>query len=417
MADKMNFGDTKPVVRTMEPVSIEHEGQKLVVVHDPQRLTETSLTLSMSAYWIVCHMNGVNSINRIMESYKKTFNVDIEISEVEKLVAALDKSLFMDNENFRSYKRAVIKEFNDSPVRRSTLAGKSYPEDAEELSKMLDGFLDGKQLNGAAPAAPFAVIAPHIDLSAGGDAFGAAYATLKNSRAETFVILGIGHKLDGDFFACIDKPFETPLGKTAADTDFLKKLESDFGEPIYNEDFAHKNEHSIEFQILFLQKLFGKDTGSKKIVPILLSFPENIDEIDHPVFNLRRVEKFSNALKKGVDAMGGKVALIAGIDLAHVGERFGQEDGAGPERLEALKQDDRKLLDLVADGNKEEFVTYMKAINPENHVCGFPALWMLFDLIGGRKGSLLEYRQSVEGNNDSVVTFAAMAFDDKADAE
>jgi hypothetical protein len=408
----MNFGDSKPTARIIDSVPIEHEGQKLIIIRDPLRLAETNLTLSMSAYWIVCHLNGNNSINLIKETYKKTFNTDVDISEIEKLIDALDKSLFLDNEYFRSYERSVIQEFSDNPVRPSALAGKSYPKDALELSKMLDGFLDDKPSNGTAP---FAVIAPHIDISAGGPAFGSAYARLKNSRAETFVILGIGHNLSADFFACTDKPFETPLGKTDTDADFLKNLESDFGEPIYNEAFAHKNEHSIEFQALFLQKLFGKDTGSKKIVPILLSFPENIDEIDHPVFNLRRIEKFSNALKKGVNAMGDRVALIAGIDLAHIGARFGHTDGAGPKRLEALEQDDRKLLDFVANGNKEEFVAYMKEINALNHVCGFPALWMLFDLLGERKGSLLDYRQSIEGDNESAVSFAAMAFDGKAD--
>ena len=410
----MNFGESKPIVRIMEPIPVEHEGQQLVIVRDPQRITETNLTLSRSAYWVICHMNGNNSINRIKQNYKNTFDVDIDILEIEKLVTALDKALFLDNDNFRSYERAVIKEFNDNPVRPSALAGKSYPEDPEELSKMLDGFLDGKP---ESDFTPFAVIAPHIDLSAGGPVFGAAYAQLKNSKAETFVILGIGHNLGGDFFACTDKAFETPLGTTATDTNFLNNLESDFGEPIYTEVFTHKNEHSIEFQTLFLQKIFGKDTGSKKIVPILLSFPENIDEIDHPVFNLDRVKKFSNALKKGIDSMGDKVALIAGIDLAHVGARFGQEDGAETKKLEALEHDDRKLLDFVADGDKDEFVAYMKEINPQNHVCGFPALWMLFDLIGGRKGSLLDYQQSIEGSNESAVSFAAMVFEGNAEDE
>jgi hypothetical protein len=278
--------------------------------------------------------------------------------------------------------------------------------DATELSAVLDGYLAGAPVPAAAP---FAIVAPHIDLGAGGPSFGAAFSRLRNSTAGTFIILGIGHTLDGDFFACIDKDFQTPLGTSPVDREFLAGLERDFGEPIYKQMYAHKNEHSAEFQVLFLQKVF-QGQPPRKIVPILLSFPEMIDEIDHPLFNVKRVEKFVDALRKGIGRLNGGACLIAGVDLSHVGRRFGQEEGAGKERLAEVEAQDRKLLKLVGAGKKKEFSGLMKKINRRNSICGYPALYVLMDLLEGRKGELLDYRQNVEGENDSMVSFASMSF-------
>ncbi len=403
----MSFADSKPKLRMLEPLPINHEGKNLVVLRDPTRLSDKSLTVSPAAYWITTLLNGEISMKELHEKFKQQFNTEIPLGDIESLVGLLDKSFFIDNENFESYKNYITFLFHGETVRKSALAGTSYPKDKDEISKELDGYLDGHD----SPAkAPFAIVAPHIDLQVGGSTFGPAYAAIKNSQAETFLILAIGHTLSGDFFACIDKDFETPLGTTETDSGFLKNLREDFKEPIFENAFAHKDEHSAEFQVLFLQKLFEERKQPFKIVPILLSFPENIDEIDHPLFNLKRVERFAKALKKNVDAMGDRISIIAGIDLSHVGKRFGQLEGATKSLRKNVEKDDREVLSLLANNDKDGYIRLMKKINQKNHICGFPAMYLLFDLLDGKKGELLGYSQNVEGDNDSMVSFAAMAF-------
>ena len=402
----MEFAETKPLVRIVEPVPIEYGGQKLILLRDPQRITDITLTVSFPAYWVISQMDGQNTVQQIRDAYNGTFKTSLPVSEVEKLVSMLDKSFFLENDNFRKHRESVIKTFFDSDTRPAVLAGQSYPKDDKELNAELDSYLSQFKPNGRIP---YAIVAPHIDLKAGSRSFGAAFSNLKDSKAETFLILGIGHSLGGDFFACIDKDFETPLGRSAIDMEFQGELEKNFGEPIYNDAFAHKFEHSIEFQVLFLQKLFGGDS-SRKIVPILFSFPDEIDGLDHPKFHLARVQAFSSALKKTVEKMGDRLCIVAGIDLGHIGKRFGQPEGATKERLELLEKEDRELLSFVAEVNKPEFHKLVKNINPKNNICGFPALYILLDLLQGKKGELLDYGQSVEGNNDSAVSFAAMAF-------
>lgn len=397
-------------MRAIEPIPIEHEGQRAVLLRDPYNISPNGLSVSLQAYFIISIMNGVNSINDILKNFSDTFKANIPLKDIENLVKTMDENFLLDNENFDKRRKKIVEDFMDAPVRKSALAGKSYSADAAEVAKMLDGYITK---TAAVDPPPFALVAPHIDIAVGGPSYGAAYSRLAGSTAETFVILAIGHSLTEDFFACIDKDFETPLGISPTDHEFLAALESDFGEPIYKNAFVHRSEHSAELQVLFLQKLFGGSDPPRKIVPILLSFPETIDELNDPLFNPDRVGRFIKALKKSINAMGGNICIIAGIDLSHVGKRFGQNGGAPKERLEEIEKEDRKLLDIAAGVDKKGLVEFMKVLNPKNHVCGFPALYVLMELLEGCRvsgGKLLDYRQSVEGKNDSVVSFAAMAY-------
>ncbi len=402
----MSFASSKPCIRHVEPSPFAHNGQQVIHLRDPHRFVENGLTVSMAAYWLITMMSGTNSVEEIRGGFNEKYNSNVTLEEIEALIK-------IDNERFIKYKKEKFREFHSQTVRKAALAGTSYPNDAAELSNLLETYLANAGSGSAGSGGgrqPDALIAPHIDLSAGGASFGAAYAPLRGSDAETFVILGTGHTLSDDFFACVDKDFETPLGVSPPDRAFLTRFEKEFGEPIYKNEYAHKFEHSVEFQVLFLQKLFQGASPPKKIVPILLSFPETVDDMDHPVFNFERIKKFSGALQKTIDEGGGKICIIGGIDLSHIGKRFGQVNGATGERLEKLESEDRAALKHVADGNKSGFVDYMKKVNPQNNICGFPVLYVMMDLLDGRKGKLLDYRQNVEGDNESAVSFAAMSF-------
>lgn len=401
----MTMEELKPRVRFFEPVPFEHEGERYVNLRDPFHYTPEGLSVSLPAFMLITYMDGSRTIDEICAAFKEEYGGAAPADAVRGLVRDLDNNRLLDNENFALQKRQVCAAFAAEPVRSATLAGGGYPDEPGLVHAALDGFFSARAASGG--PAPFAIVAPHIDLRAGGPVFGAAFARLKNSSAETFVILGIGHALEGDFFACIDKDFATPLGVSPVDREFLAGLEKDFGEPIYQQMYAHKHEHSVEFQALFLQKVLP---GAHRIVPILFSFPEVIEELAHPVYNRQRVDKFTAALKKQIDRLGEKVCVIAGIDMSHVGKRFGHAEGVTDERLKEIEREDRAALAFVAAGDKRGFVEYMKEMNPRNHVCGYPALYTLLGLLDGRTGELIEYGQNVEGDHDAVVGFAAMSF-------
>ena len=60
------------------------------------------------------------------------------------------------------------------------------------------------------------------------------------------------------------------------------------------------------------------------IVPILVSsFHHNMVMTKTPPTEIPRMADFLTALKKTIAQSGRKVCVVAGVDLAHVGQKFG----------------------------------------------------------------------------------------------
>src|SRR4030042_836439 len=78
--------------------------------------------------------------------------------------------------------------------------------------------------------------------------------------------LGTGHSLGASFFSMTAKDFETPLGRVRTDKSEVRRLISASGPLAAPDDFSHRSEHSLEFQLIFLQRLFGSDFT---LLPIL----------------------------------------------------------------------------------------------------------------------------------------------------
>ena len=109
----------------------------------------------------------------------------------------------------------------------------------------------------------------------GWESYRAAYNLLSPAYADrTFVILGTSHYGEPDRFGLTRKPFVTPYGTAQTDTKLVDELERRAPGAVKMEDYCHSFEHSIEFQVVFLQHMLGPDI---RIVPILCgSFARSI---------------------------------------------------------------------------------------------------------------------------------------------
>jgi AmmeMemoRadiSam system protein B/AmmeMemoRadiSam system protein A len=113
----------------------------------------------------------------------------------------------------------------------------------------------------------FGVIAPHAGYIYSGQTAAFAYSALQNKNKQLVILLGPSHRYHVKGFSVYDKgEWETPLGKVKIDEDFASGLKSR-SELIVNEPEAHSQEHSIEVQLPFLQKVLG----DFKIVPIVFN--------------------------------------------------------------------------------------------------------------------------------------------------
>ena len=126
------------------------------------------------------------------------------------------------------------------------------------------------------------------------------------------------------------------------------------------------------------------------------------------------VAGFVDALRRTIEESGKKTCIIAGVDFAHVGPRFGDEEPVDAATLARLEREDNELIADVAARAQGSFFQRLQRTANGNNVCGYPALVTLLALLdaegAGVEGTLLSYEQSVEEDTGSVVTFAAMSF-------
>lgn len=399
-----------PNVRRIEGVPVEVDGQRMVSLNDPDRLTGKNLIVSLPAFFLMTLMDGSRPVESICGEFFSQFRQRVSAGEVDGLVSRLDEALLLDNARSRRVRDSIREEFLARPDRAAVFAGRSYPEDEAELGRIIDGLLSQPCPDGVEGLK--AIVVPHIDFSVGADMMAAGWRRALATGAGLFVILGVGHSLSGDFFACIGKDFATPLGPMKVDLGFMEALEKNFGEPIYGQAETHRNEHSIEFQSLFMARAAVGRPGLRA-APVLLSFPETVWDVEHPLFNGDRVDRFIDAIGKTVAEDGREAVYVASVDFSHVGARFGDEGRLSNDGLGRIEKDDRELLSALAGGSMEDFMETIRAKNSGNRVCGFPALYALMRLLGPAEGELIEYRQNLEGDMETVVSFATMALNNR----
>jgi len=271
---------------------------------------------------------------------------------------------------------------------------------------MLDGYLSGvaaASQNGNL----LGIAAPHVSPFGGWKTYRDAYSALPLShRDRTFVILGTSHYGEPDRFGLTRKPFDTPYGRAITDTRLVDQLA---GEPAATvEDYCHAVEHSIEFQVLFLQHLYGPDI---RILPILCgSFWRSIEEGGLPEEN-ESVRRFLGRLGEMAAKEDGKLTWVLGIDMAHMGQRYGDSVAAiaGQGEMLAVEKRDRQRIESITASDAQGFWQQVQERQDDLKWCGSSPLYTFLRAVPGAKGTLNGYEQW-NIDESSIVSFAALAF-------
>src|SRR5260370_25205751 len=109
------------------------------------------------------------------------------------------------------------------------------------------------------------------------------------------------------------KPFVTPLGESPVDLPLVDTLVGAAPGAILMEDYCHSIEHSIEFQVLFLQHLYGPDI---RVLPILCgSFAQSIYRGGAPEAD-ENVRRFLGALGDLAAKEGDLLVWVLRLTLA-----------------------------------------------------------------------------------------------------
>lgn len=404
----------------------DREHGRVLVLRDTQGVTDNNAVIPPALASVVIRFNGRLTCEAIAAEASAEVGSTIPVDVVVRLANELDAALFLEGPLFRAARARVERQFADAPVRAATHAGGAYHGEQGALRKYIDeaclakanGHGKNGNGNGAAHGANVsgtmrALVAPHIDPWRGAVGYGHAYAALAASipkEADTFVLFGTSHAPMREPFALCRKAFDTPLGQVEADgagVDALADRASGF-DP-FADQFNHKREHSLEFQVVFLKHILkGREF---RIIPVLAGLGSQQATGTDPDTDAR-ISGFMDGVRELVESRPGRVVVVAGADLAHVGPRFGDAIPFNAEERGALGLADRASLEHAVALDMKGFWSHVAADLDQRRVCGLAPIWSLLRTLGpgGAKGRVLHYEQTVDGEDGSIVSHAAVGF-------
>ena len=404
-----------PRLRAVEAFPVEHEGQRCVALRDPAGFTDQIAVLPGPLLDLVSLFDGEHPLEVIREIVRQRHGQAPSLEQIADLVERLDEAGFLESARFAARRRAAEDAFRQSPVRPAAHAGGAYAGQADALQAQIAGFFAHPDGPRPAPARPrtagaslAGLIAPHIDFHRGGPTYGWAYQDLLDrTDADLFVILGTCHAGMTDPFAATLKPYDTPLGPVPVDRDFYEALRARAGQDLLASEPAHRSEHSIEFQAVMLQAVLGARRPFT-ILPVLASYLHEAVWLGTEPEADPQVPRFLDGLRETIAACGRRVCVVAGVDLAHVGPRFGDPTPNSEASLAAVERADRAMLESVVAVDARGFYDQVAADQDARRICGLSPIHALLRVLPAAPGRLLQYRQWPDP--DGAVTFCAVGF-------
>ncbi|MHC4201152.1 MAG: AmmeMemoRadiSam system protein B, partial [Planctomycetota bacterium] len=288
------------------------------------------------------------------------------------------------------------------PVREPAAAGGFYPADANELRKMVAGYLAAAK-KVQVPGRVIAIIAPHAGYSFSGPAAGWAYKQIEGADVETVILVG-GHS--GGLPAAAVWPggsWETPLGAAAVDGRLAAALCRASGkEPAAARGntkvhlaplMGGRPDQALEVQVPFVQVALPR----AKIVPVYYNTQD-----------AAAAARLGTALARAMS--GRKAVMVASTDLSHY------PDAATATKVDrAILQtictlDSRKILEV-----NRRLLAAHQGKNLSCVVCGMGAVLATVEAakkLGATGARVIGYDHSgnrMRRDKSRVVGYAAVA--------
>lgn len=263
-------------------------------------------------------------------------------------------------------------------LRLPAVAGQFYPGNKAELQAMLGRMLAAQ----TAPQPALLAISPHAGYIFSGGTAGKVLSRVEIT--DRVLILGPNHRGLGRPAALASQgQWRTPLGAVDLDQDLAEGIMKHC--PWVKDDpSAHRQEHSLEVQVPFLQQL----KPGVKITPLTIS-----------MLGYEQCAQLGKALAAAIGEAGQPVLMVASTDMSHYESALSAavKDERAIERILAL--DPQGLYETVT----QESIT-MCGVLPTT-VCLVAAL-----ALGATDAQLVEYTNSgaVTGDNQQVVGYAGL---------
>ncbi len=395
---------------------------------------------------LISMMDGKRTLKEIGDEFTEQTHEPMKTADLKEMVAYLDKLHYLDSPSFTTFLKNEMNAYAREKYRPAAMAGGAYPKEPGELKKMAARIMEipqkitraeepEKDFDSIFPENICGAVTTHTAPESGGASYGWTFnAIAKHSEADTFIILGTSHNPMREKFAFSSKSFNTPLGALPVDFDFQKRAAKRFAEKyealentetleavdLFGDDFVHRDEHSIEFQTIFLKYLAETQKREIRIVPILVNtfvpflaagdvaYPDENEAVR--LF----LETISELIQEDESAGRGKFFIMASSDLAHVGPMYGTAKPVDGEIQDCIREKDVRILDSIQKTASRDFWQEILKNFNENKISGVAPIYCavrLLELLGRTGGGrLLSYEQAVDDETKSCVSFASVVF-------
>jgi len=267
-------------------------------------------------------------------------------------------------------------------TREAVVAGAFYPHRAEDLRKMIGGYIkdaERKEIAGELRV----LIAPHAGYIYSGPVAAEGYKLLEDKTYKTVVVIALSHHYpfkgasiyDGEFY-------KTPLGPIKLNKAFIQQLNES---PLINyHRLAHTREHSLEVHLPFLQYMLKDEF---QLVPIILG------DVSHET-----AQTVANGLATLADS--DDFLVVVSTDLSHFNP------------YEVARAKDIETIENIVNKSDTELQKYFE--EKPDAACGrCPLVTALIyaSKIGANNRHVLAYANSGDtaGDKNKVVGYVSIA--------
>jgi MEMO1 family protein len=396
-----------PLRKDIEFFPLQHGGKQYVLIKDHLGLVQEGKAVELPLYQLMMLLDGSRTLRDLqILLMRQQGGLLVGSDEIKRLVDQLDTSFLLESDRFTRSREQIERQFALLETRPCSFCGHGYPPDPADLRRKLDEIVS-RNPPASDPGNIVALVSPHIDLSVGAKAYGSTYQFLRFTSPRTVVILGIGHHLATGLFCLTEKDFDTPLGTVKTNKELVRRLKIGGEDVFAPNDFSHRSEHSIEFQVLFVQHLLKQNSFT--IVPVLCgSLLAGLPEYGREAYR-RKAGPFLERLRQILSVKGNETLLVAGVDLSHTGPKFGHDQPA--RSLQNLSEaHDRMLLKSLISLDADRFWEESHRVKDRYNVCGYAALACLLEVLPNSRGQVLQYEIWHEEATRSAVSFASVVF-------
>lgn len=382
----------RPKLREIEAHPIVHQGQAMLLLRDPLRLSSSTLAIPRQLAPLLGLMDGTREEEALEAALRVRTGVRLAPGLLESLLLDLDQALLLDNDRFAEGKASALRDYREASARQMTLGGASFPMDPDTATAHLQRYLEdlGPTDEPAQEQPVRGLVSPHIDYQRGGPVYAAVWrAAAPAARdAELVVLLGTDHQAADAALTPTLQSYSTPWGVLPTDTQVVGLIADALGsESAFAAELHHVGEHSIELAAVWLHFVRGGEPVP--VVPILCgSFSGFIEGLGDPAAH----EPFQAVLDLLCQTMlSRRTLVVAAADLAHMGPAFGDAFGLDFVARAQLRMADERLLANVNAGDPMGFFAELEAERDRRHVCGLPPIYLTLRLLGDTAGETVGY--------------------------